>query len=146
MKRDERGTFTFQHTGSDKPEPGMLQFLFTSEDGQRKSNKTLHEIDYPHIMPQVYYTPAEVKMIPLEVKTTAKTVGYIKGAGDEVPQAIEQLGVKVTAQRRLAEIPINPVVFKNVRLETAMNLLLRQWPLAGFVWELQADRILIREN
>ena len=58
----------------------------------------------------------------------------------------EQLGVKVTAQRRLAEIPINPVVFKNVRLETAMNLLLRQWPLAGFVWELQADRILIREN
>ena len=95
MKRDEHRTFTFQHTGSDKPEPGMLQFLFTSEDGQSKSNKTLHEIDYPHIMPQVYYTPAEVKMIPLEVKTTAKTVGYIKGAGDEVPQAIEQLGVKV---------------------------------------------------
>lgn len=95
MKRDERRTFTFQHTGSNKPEPGMLQFLFTSADGQHKSNKTLHEIDYPHIMPQVYYTPAEVKMIPLEVKTTAKTVGYIKGAGDEVPQAIEQLGVKV---------------------------------------------------
>ena len=43
--------------------------------------KTLHEIDYPHILPQVYYTPAEVKMIPLDVKTTAKTVGYIKGGG-----------------------------------------------------------------
>jgi len=95
MKRDERRTFTFQHTGSNKPEPGMLQFLFTSADGQHKSNKTLHEIDYPHIMPQVYYTPAEVKMIPLDVKTTAKTVGYIKGAGDDVPQAIEQLGATV---------------------------------------------------
>lgn len=95
MKRDEHRTFTFQHTGSDKPAPGMLQFLFTSADGQHKSNKTLHEIDYPHIMPQVYYTPAEVKMIPIDVTTTAKTVGYIKGAGDEVPQAIEQLDVKV---------------------------------------------------
>ena len=95
MKRDERRTFTFQHTGSNKPEPGILQFLFTSTDGQSKSNKTLHEIDYPHIVPQVYYTPAEVKMIPLSVETTAKTVGYIKGAGDEVPQAIDQLGVKV---------------------------------------------------
>jgi len=29
------------------------------------------------------------------VKTTAKTVGYIKGAGDDVPQAIEQLGATV---------------------------------------------------
>ncbi|MBK9758524.1 MAG: hypothetical protein IPO90_00785 [Flavobacteriales bacterium] len=95
MKRDERRTFTFQHEGSNMPEPGMLQFLFTSADGQHKSNKTMHEIDYPHIMPQVYYTPAEVKMIPLDVKTTAKTVGYIKGAGDDVPQAIQQLGVKV---------------------------------------------------
>lgn len=95
MKRDERRTFTFQHTGSNKPEPGMLQFLFTSADGQHKSNKTLHEIDYPHIMPQVYYTPAEVKLVPLDVKTTANTVGYIKGAGDDVPQAIEQLGATV---------------------------------------------------
>ncbi len=46
-------------------------------------------------MPQVYYTPAEVKLVPLDVKTTAKRVGYIKGAGDDVPQALEQLGVQV---------------------------------------------------
>ncbi|MBK8499685.1 MAG: hypothetical protein IPL52_12945 [Flavobacteriales bacterium] len=46
-------------------------------------------------MPQVYYTPAEVKLVPLDVTTTAKTVGYIKGAGDEVPEAIEQLGATV---------------------------------------------------
>ena len=95
LKRGERATFTFMHQGSNQPEPGSLKFLFTSADGQSKSNKTLHEIDYPHIMPQVYYTPAEVKLVALQVETTAKTVGYIKGAGDEVPQALEQLGVKV---------------------------------------------------
>jgi hypothetical protein len=43
----------------------------------------------------VYYTPAEVKLVPLDVKTSAKRVGYVKGAGDEVPQAMEQLGVAV---------------------------------------------------
>lgn len=95
LKRGERATFTFLHQGSNQPEAGTLKFLFTSADGQHKSNKTLHEIDYPHIMPQVYYTPAEVKLVPLQVETTAKTVGYIKGAGDEMPQALEQLGVKV---------------------------------------------------
>ncbi len=58
----------------------------------------------------------------------------------------EQLGVKVVARRGLVDIPVNPVVIKRVRLETAMNLLIRQWPLAGFCWELQADRILLREQ
>ncbi|MEO8588753.1 MAG: PIG-L family deacetylase [Flavobacteriales bacterium] len=93
MKRGERRSFTFQHVGSNNPQPGSLEFVFTSADG--KSNKTMHEIDYPHIMPQVYYTPADVKMVPLDVKVNASLVGYIKGAGDEVPQALEQLGVAV---------------------------------------------------
>ena len=73
----------------------VAELTFTGPDHYGQSDRTLHEIDYPHIMPQVYYTPAEVKLVPLDVKTTAKTVGCIKGAGDEVPQAIEQLGVKV---------------------------------------------------
>src|SRR5690606_17096486 len=35
------------------------------------------------------------KLVPLDVKCTARRVGYIKGAGDDVPQALEQLGVQV---------------------------------------------------
>jgi hypothetical protein len=70
-----------------------VKFSFTGPKGT--ADRTLHEIDYPHIMPQVYYTPAEVKLVPLDVKTTAKRVGYVKGAGDDVPQAMEQLGVAV---------------------------------------------------
>lgn len=58
----------------------------------------------------------------------------------------EQLGIEVVAHRSLADIPINPCVMNEVSLETALNLLLRQWPLAQFGWELQANRILIRER
>ncbi len=57
-----------------------------------------------------------------------------------------QLGIEVVAQRRLADIPINPCVIQDVRLETALNLLLRQWPLPDFGFEIQENRILIRER
>lgn len=58
----------------------------------------------------------------------------------------EQLGIEVVAQRRLADIPINPCVFNKVRLATALDLLIRQWPLAQFGWELQPGRILLRQR
>lgn len=58
----------------------------------------------------------------------------------------EQLGLEIVARRELADVPINPCVINNVRLSTALNLLIRQWPLARFGWELQTDRILIREQ
>jgi hypothetical protein len=92
-KRNERQTFTFSLKPEGNAQAGPAKFSFKGPKGT--ADRTLHEIDYPHIMPQVYYTPAEVKLVPLGVKTTAKTVGYIKGAGDDVPQAIEQLGATV---------------------------------------------------
>ena len=92
-KRNERQSLTFQLTPMDNAKGGPVKFEFSGPKG--KADRTLHEIDYPHIMPQVYYTPAEVKLVPLDLKTTAKTVGYIKGAGDDVPEAIEQMGVAV---------------------------------------------------
>lgn len=92
-KRGERQSFTFQLMPLDNAKGGLVKFEFSGPKG--KADRTLHEIDYPHIMPQVYYTPAEVKLVSLDVRTTAKRVGYVKGAGDDVPQAMEHLGVVV---------------------------------------------------
>lgn len=89
----DRGRFAFVVKPIEGARTEFLRFTFTGPKGT--ADRTLHEIDYPHIMPQVYYTPAEVKLVPLDVKTTAKRVGYVKGAGDDVPQAMEQLGVTV---------------------------------------------------
>lgn len=58
----------------------------------------------------------------------------------------EQLGIEVVAQRRLADIPVNPCVFRNVRLSTALDLLIRQWPLAQFGWELQSGRVVLKQR
>lgn len=92
-KRNVRQSFTYQLIPGENAKAGAVRFEFSGPKG--KADRTLHQIDHPHIMPQVYYTPAEVKLVPLDVKTTARTVGYIMGAGDEVSEAIEQLGVKV---------------------------------------------------
>ncbi len=58
----------------------------------------------------------------------------------------EQLGVEIVARRRLADSPINPCVMTGIRLGTALDLLIRQWPLAEFGYEVQPNRILIRER
>jgi hypothetical protein len=53
-------------------------------------------IEYPHIRRQHIYHDADVALKVLSVKTApGLTIGYIVGVGDEVPAAIEQLGVKL---------------------------------------------------
>ena len=59
------------------------------------TNLTRHIINYDHIPKQSWYTQATFAAVPIHVRVNAKRVGYIMGAGDEVPKALEQLGVTV---------------------------------------------------
>jgi len=130
-KRNERQSFTFQLMPMDNAKGGPVKFEFSGPKG--KADRTLHEIDYPHIMPQVYYTPAEVKLVPLDVKTTAKRVGYVKGAGDDVPQAMEQLGVAVEfiepASAKLEELRKYDAIVTGIRAYNATKGMKELHPL-----------------
>ncbi len=70
----------YMHVACGHPGPGDL---------------TRHVIRYDHIPQRSWYTPAAFRIQPLHAKVNAKRVGYIMGAGDNVPQALEQLGVAV---------------------------------------------------
>ncbi len=59
------------------------------------SNLTRRIIDYDHIPKRSWYTKATFAAVPIDVKVDAKRVGYIMGAGDDVPKALEQLGLVV---------------------------------------------------
>jgi hypothetical protein len=72
---------------------GMAHFSFSGPKGA--ADRTLHVIDYPHILPQVWYTSADVRLVPLEIAVNVKTVGYLEGAGDDVPKALQRLGIAV---------------------------------------------------
>ncbi|MCW8940648.1 MAG: PIG-L family deacetylase, partial [Flavobacteriales bacterium] len=52
-------------------------------------------IEYDHIKIQTVLKEASAKMVRLDVKTKGQKIGYIMGAGDEVPNALEQLGYQV---------------------------------------------------
>ncbi|MBX7098732.1 MAG: PIG-L family deacetylase [Myxococcaceae bacterium] len=59
--------------------------------------RTLTRVEHAHIPMQVVLAPARVKLVPLELKRgRTKKVGYIVGAGDDVPQALRQAGYAVT--------------------------------------------------
>ena len=53
-------------------------------------------ISYPHFPPQILFPPSDIKLVRANIKVTAKKVGYIMGAGDEMPDALRQLGLDVT--------------------------------------------------
>jgi LmbE family N-acetylglucosaminyl deacetylase len=53
-------------------------------------------IDYNHITKQQILKPAEAKFIRFDLKTNGEKIGYIMGAGDEIPESLTQMGYKVT--------------------------------------------------
>lgn len=60
------------------------------------SDKGLISINYEHIPPLSVFPAAEIKLVRLDVQTRAQHIGYIPGAGDEIPAAIRQIGSTVT--------------------------------------------------
>ena len=53
-------------------------------------------IHYDHIPTIRYFYSDGVKLLNIDLKTSGKKVGYIVGAGDKVPEALEQMGYEVT--------------------------------------------------
>lgn len=64
-------------------------------DGQTYSH-TERAITYRHIPPIVYFPEASAHLLREDVKLSVKRVGYVMGAGDDVPMAISQMGAEVT--------------------------------------------------
>lgn len=59
-------------------------------------NKELVEISYDHIPTQSVLLPSEAKVVRLNIDKAGKSVGYITGAGDKVPESLKQIGYDVT--------------------------------------------------
>jgi LmbE family N-acetylglucosaminyl deacetylase len=66
------------------------------ENGKGKAYSDIKEIDYDHIPSIKYFKETKQRILVSNVKIAGKRIGYIIGAGDKVPQALEQMGYKVT--------------------------------------------------
>lgn len=61
-----------------------------------KSNKSIIHINHNHIPVQCLLKDNELKAVRLSLNKEGKNIGYIPGAGDEVPASLQQMGYKVS--------------------------------------------------
>ncbi len=62
----------------------------------REISNDVRVIGYDGIPPQTTFPPSTAKLVRTGVRTLAQRIGYVMGAGDQVPRALQQLGCSVT--------------------------------------------------
>jgi len=74
---------------------GEAELKAEAESRDLRFSRSLVEIAYSHIRRQVEFPESRLKVVKLDIKTEGKKIGYIMGAGDEVPEALQSLGYEV---------------------------------------------------
>ncbi len=70
--------------------------VITVKDAAGKPYNEIREIAYDHIPATLYFKPSTQKLLKADIEVAGKNIGYIPGAGDKVPQALVQMGYRVT--------------------------------------------------
>ncbi len=76
--------------------PASATFGAVATIGNSTYRTIRDEVNYPHIPPQLLQPLARQRAITVDVAVTAKKIGYLPGAGDDIPAALAQLGCTVT--------------------------------------------------
>ncbi|RIW14569.1 PIG-L family deacetylase [Algoriphagus lacus] len=68
---------------------------FTTAQG-KSYDQLIKQISYKHIPNLTYFSPASFNLIQADWKLSGEKIGYVPGAGDDVPGVLTALGYKVT--------------------------------------------------
>ena len=68
--------------------------MFAISEGKTYADE-LVEITYNHIPKQSVLLKSEAKVVRLNIQKAGSYIGYIKGAGDKVPESLQQIGYTV---------------------------------------------------
>ena len=129
-KAGEQQPLAFEIKPARGPDP-PAHVRAVAEVGGREIADGMQIIWHPPLPPLTVFPPAVVKLVRADVRVTARKIGYVMGAGDEMPDAIRQLGCEVTLlapsdleQRDLSEFDaiVTGVRAYNVRADLRTNL------------------------
>jgi LmbE family N-acetylglucosaminyl deacetylase len=93
-QKGEEKTFSFQLFPPAGASEGLLKPRVLV-DGQTY-DKEIITIEYEHIPTQTILRSASASIARVDLKINGSQVGYLMGAGDEVPAALRQIGYQVT--------------------------------------------------
>ncbi len=92
-KKGTEQTVYFEVTPPNSQEEAVAKSV-AIVDGKRFDKEQII-IDFDHITKQQVLRPSEAKFIRLDLETNNERIGYIMGAGDQVPNSLRQMGYKV---------------------------------------------------
>jgi len=84
--------------------------------GGKKYNSGLLEIQYDHIPVITLFPEASAKAVKIDIEKKGQLVGYIMGAGDEIPASLRQIGYDVE------ELTADDLGTKNLQVYDAIIL------------------------
>lgn len=92
-KRNQEATVEFAVTPSHQEITTTLEAVATV--GARTYNQSIQLISYDHIPTQTLLPRAEAKVVRMNLRKEGGVVGYISGAGDDIPAALRNMGYEV---------------------------------------------------
>ncbi|WP_438988655.1 PIG-L family deacetylase [Polaribacter sp.] len=94
QQKNDKQTVSFLVTPPKNQSQGKLEVVAISDEKVYK--KELVEINYNHIPKQSVLLASKAKIVRLNIKTIGNKIGYIKGAGDAIPENLRQIGYSVS--------------------------------------------------
>ncbi len=109
FSKGEKKTFPVQvsNKGMANNEALLVNGIFSAKNIPEKQLLGQRKINYDHIPDIVYNHVDPVKLVNLDLKTEGSFAGYIPGAGDKIPEALEQMGYKVVTLKENEITPDN---------------------------------------
>ena len=96
MSRDGEDRAIAFEVEPDAVKPGDFQITADAEYQGKHYREGYRLAGYPGLRPYPFYRPAIYKAVGVDVKTAPGLhIGYLPGTGDDVPQALENLGLNV---------------------------------------------------
>jgi LmbE family N-acetylglucosaminyl deacetylase len=95
-RKGESTSFVYDLTIPANAKPGSRPIEASVRFGEEQLSETMVVIAYPHIQTHRYYTKAVAAAEVMDVKVSPVRLGYVMGSGDDVPEAMRQLGLDVT--------------------------------------------------
>lgn len=93
-ERRKRIEYFVKFLDSDQEKKEVL-VTFVAKDGRRFSQDT-KRIIYKHIPNLTYFTNTSLNLVKMDIKISGQSVGYIPGAGDDVPEVLRSLGYQIS--------------------------------------------------
>jgi len=92
-EREATTTLKFEVRPPDTASEGTLRAV--AEAGGRRYQRGLIHVEHPHISTQVVLPAAEARLVRLSLQRKGQMIGYVQGAGDQVPAGLRQIGYNV---------------------------------------------------